>query len=101
MTVVGHRTFLIQECLDISAFDTTVTNETVKRAFHVCHTPVAREYVGHTRKGKLPMHNLQCQRNCLVTIDVQMDCNFYAETLHSRALSVTFEPYFSRTRTEF
>lgn len=30
-----------------------------------------------------------------------MDRNFYAKTLHSRALNVTFELYFCRTKTEF
>ena len=43
-----------------------------KHSFHVFHTrPAAREYVGHTRARKFSMHNLQCQTNCLVSIDVK------------------------------
>ena len=31
----------------------------------------------------------------------KMDFNFYTKTLNFRALNVTLEPYFSRTKTEF
>ena len=31
----------------------------------------AREDVGHTHTGKFLLHNLQCQTNCLVSVDVK------------------------------
>ena len=54
---------------------TTFTNETMKHAFHVCHTPAAQKHVSHICTGKFPMHNLQCQTNnnyyCLESIVVK------------------------------
>ena len=47
---------------------TSVINETVKHTLHLCHTPVAREYVGHTRTytRKFHVHNLHAMPDQLI-----------------------------------
>ena len=79
-----------------------VGQETAKHAFYACHKPAAREYVGHTHTEKFPMLNLQCQTNFYEIIDVKNGLQFLRTNApFIKAVNVTFEPYFSGTKTEF